>query len=75
MLATSPNYSVLEDFQGHSLNRLLSGLIEVRSFLRLAIAMASALADVHRREIVHLDIKPANTLVNGATGVVKIAGV
>ncbi|HEX8535920.1 MAG TPA: AAA family ATPase, partial [Cystobacter sp.] len=64
---------VLEDFQGHSLNQLLSGPIEIRSFLRLAIAMASALADVHRRELVHLDIKPANILVNDATGVVKIA--
>lgn len=64
---------VLEDFQGHSLNRLLSGPIEIRSFLRLAISMASALADVHRREIVHLDIKPANIIVNDATGVVKIA--
>ncbi|EPX60472.1 hypothetical protein D187_001959 [Cystobacter fuscus DSM 2262] len=64
---------VLEDFQGHSLNRLLSGPIELRSFLRLAISMASALADVHRREVVHLDIKPANVIVNDATGVVKIA--
>ncbi|WNG38027.1 AAA family ATPase [Archangium violaceum] len=64
---------VLEDFQGHSLNRLLSGPIEIRSFLRLASSMASALAEVHRREIVHLDIKPANIIVNDATGVVKIA--
>jgi predicted ATPase/signal transduction histidine kinase len=64
---------VLEDFQGHSLNRLLSGPIEIRSFLRLASSMASALAEVHRREIVHLDIKPANILVNDATGVVKLA--
>ena len=64
---------VLEDFQGHSLNRLLSGPLELRSFLRLAIAMASALAEVHRQEIVHLDIKPANILVNDATGVVKLA--
>ncbi len=64
---------VLEDFQGHSLNRLLSGPIEIRSFLRLAISMASALAEVHRRELVHLDIKPANILVNEAAGVVKLA--
>ncbi|WNG19648.1 AAA family ATPase [Cystobacter fuscus] len=64
---------VLEDFQGHSLNRLLSGPSELRAFLRLAISMASALAEVHRREIVHLDIKPANIIVNDATGVVKIA--
>ncbi|WNG23902.1 AAA family ATPase [Cystobacter fuscus] len=64
---------VLEDFQGHSLNRLLSGPSEIRSFLRLAISMASALAEVHRREIVHLDIKPANIIVNDAAGVVKIA--
>ncbi len=63
---------VLEDFQGRSLNQLLSGPLELRTFLRLAISMASALAEVHRHEIVHLDIKPANILVNEMTGEVKI---
>ncbi|QRO00736.1 AAA family ATPase [Archangium violaceum] len=63
---------VLEDFQGRSLDRMLSGPLEIRAFLRLAISMASALADVHRHEIVHLDIKPANIIVNDATGEVKV---
>ena len=38
------------------------------SVLRLAIAIAAALAQVHRRGLVHKDIKPYNILVNSATG-------
>ncbi|WP_257447504.1 trifunctional serine/threonine-protein kinase/ATP-binding protein/sensor histidine kinase [Archangium lipolyticum] len=63
---------VLEDFQGRALDRMISGPLEIRAFLRLAIAMASALADIHRHEIVHLDIKPANIIVNDAMGEVKV---
>lgn len=63
---------VLEDFQGRALDRMSSGPLEIRAFLRLAISMASALADVHRHEIVHLDVKPANIIVNDTTGEVKI---
>jgi serine/threonine protein kinase len=36
--------------------------------------MASALAEVHRHEIVHLDIKPANIIVNDATGELRPGG-
>ena len=48
--------------------------MEVLSFLRLAIAVAAALTQVHRRGLVHKDIKPAHILVNRATGEVKLTG-
>src|SRR5882672_551831 len=65
---------VLEDTSSEPLDRLLGAPLEVRSFLRLAIAVAAALTQVHRRGLVHKDIKPANILVNRTTGEVKLTG-
>src|SRR5882757_10297016 len=65
---------VLEDTGNEPLHRLLGTPMEVRSFLRLAIAVAAALSQVHRRDLVHKDIKPANILVNRTTGEIKLIG-
>jgi serine/threonine protein kinase len=48
--------------------------MEVGRFLRPAIGMASALGKLHQRGLVHKDIKPANILVNGAIGEVRLTG-
>src|SRR6202011_1091242 len=65
---------VLEDPRSEPLDRWLGVPMEVRSFLRLAIAVAAALTQVHRRGLVHKYIKPANILVNRTTGEVKLTG-
>ena len=54
--------------------RLLGRPWEIASFLRLAIGIATALAQVHQRGLIHKDIKPANVLVNSVTGQVWLMG-
>jgi hypothetical protein len=46
----------------------------LESFLPLAIGVASALAQVHQRGLIHKDIKPANILVNSVTGQAWLMG-
>src|SRR5215831_11915819 len=65
---------VLEDAGGEPLDGLLGVPMEVARFLRLATAIASALGKLHQRGLVHKDIKPANILLNEATGEVRLTG-
>src|SRR3954463_3233757 len=65
---------VLDDLGGEPLDRLLDGPMDVGRFLRLAIAVSSALGKLHQRGLVHKDIKPANILLNEATGEVRLTG-
>src|SRR6516164_2712402 len=65
---------VLEDPGGEPLDGLLGAPMEISNFLRLAIPITMALGKVHQRGLVHKDIKPANILVNGATGEVRLTG-
>ena len=48
--------------------------MEVGGFLRIAVGVAAALGKVHQRGLIHKDIKPANILVNTASGEVRLTG-
>ncbi|MGR3319470.1 MAG: AAA family ATPase [Candidatus Anammoxibacter sp.] len=64
---------IQEDFGGVSLNNFItpSG-IEVAEFLNIAIQIAKTLGEIHSKQIIHKDIKPANIIINRNTGKVKI---
>src|SRR5215831_10132119 len=63
---------VLEDAGSEPLERLLGEPMEVGRFLGLAVGAAGALRKLHRRGLVHKDVKPANILGNGTTGEVRL---
>jgi TolB-like protein/predicted Ser/Thr protein kinase len=62
-----PDYLVMEYIEG----RRLQGKYQPEEALRLAIQMAEALEEAHRKGIVHLDLKPANIMVT-AGGSIKL---
>ena len=60
---------VLDDPGGAPLDRLLDQPMDISHFLLIAISLAGKLRQMHERGLVHKDIKPANILVNAASGV------
>src|ERR1700726_1495561 len=65
---------VLEDPGGTPADRLLGRPLDVPHFLRIAIPLAGALRYVHERGLIHKDVKPANILVDSASGGVWLTG-
>ena len=69
---------VLEDPGGVPLDRILDRCqgqpMELPRFLRIAIGVTAALGQFHRRGLIHKDIKPANILVDGESGLAWLTG-
>jgi PAS domain S-box-containing protein len=65
---------VVEYTGGTPLDRLVDQPMDVGLFLRLAVEVSAALRRLHGRGLIHKDIKPANVLVNSATGQVWLTG-
>src|SRR5215469_14722255 len=65
---------VIEDPGGTPLDVLLGQPLELSRFLRLATSIAAALSRLHHRGHIHKDIKPANILVDAATGAARLTG-
>src|SRR5208283_1179951 len=65
---------LLDDPGGVPLESLLGAAMEVGRFLRLAIGISAALGQLHKRGLVHKDIKPANILVKAGGEEVRLTG-
>jgi serine/threonine protein kinase len=65
---------VLDNPGGEPLDRLLGRPLELVSSLRIAAGLATALAGLHARGLIHKDIKPANILVDPITNRVWLTG-
>ena len=65
---------MLEDPSGTPADRLLGRPLDVSHFLRIAIPLAGALRHVHEHGLIHRDIKPADILVDAASGGVWLTG-
>src|ERR1700682_1183071 len=65
---------VVEDPGGEPLDQLLSGPLETTIFLRIASRVTEAIRRVHERGLIHKDVKPANILVDLASGRAWLTG-
>jgi serine/threonine protein kinase len=65
---------ILEDPGGEPLTYLIHGPMELRLFLRIAADLAAALSQVHKRGLIHKDVKPTNIVVDLATCHVSLMG-
>jgi predicted ATPase/signal transduction histidine kinase/tRNA A-37 threonylcarbamoyl transferase component Bud32 len=64
---------ILEDVVGTSMKKIFaSEKLHLRELLRIAIALADTLAEMHGMGIIHKDIKPSNIIINYETGQVKL---
>ncbi len=55
---------LLEDVGGRALSEQLGQPFEAARFLSIAIPLTATLAEVHRRGVIHKDIKPSNILLS-----------
>ncbi|MEM5429660.1 trifunctional serine/threonine-protein kinase/ATP-binding protein/sensor histidine kinase [Cupriavidus oxalaticus] len=68
------SFLVLEDPGGEPLVSQLGAPMETGSVLRFAAGIAAVLGQLHRRGLVHKDLKPAHIFVNCTDGRVRLTG-
>ena len=65
---------LLEDPGAEPLAHLMGAAMELGLALRVAAGIAAALAQLHRRGIIHKDLKPSHVLVDAGTGRAWLTG-
>ena len=65
---------ILEDPGGVPLSLLIQGPMQMKQFLQVAVGLANALRELHKRHLIHKDLKPSNILVESASGHVRLTG-
>ena len=65
---------VLQDFRGLPLSTLLQDTLSPIAFCRIAISLCEALENIHEAGLLHLDLKPANIVVDIQTWEVRLTG-
>ncbi|WP_202225222.1 AAA family ATPase [Okeania sp. KiyG1] len=66
---------ILEDFGCQPLSQFLQiNQLSSKDFLRIAISLSSTLTEIHKRSIIHNNIKPDNIFINPQTKEVKLTG-
>lgn len=64
---------ILEDFGGKSFKNIISKKkLDMRTFLETAIKISGILGELHRLNIIHYNIKPANILINENDAIIKL---
>ncbi|WP_224361618.1 trifunctional serine/threonine-protein kinase/ATP-binding protein/sensor histidine kinase [Hyalangium versicolor] len=54
---------LLERVQGEALSEVVGRPLDVPRFLSVALSLASTLAEIHNRNVIHKDIKPSNIIL------------
>jgi PAS domain S-box-containing protein len=65
---------VLEPTTSRPLNQIIGQGLPIGTFLRLAIAVSNTVARLHRRGLVHKDIKASNILIDPESGDARLTG-
>jgi serine/threonine protein kinase len=65
---------LFEDPGGEPLASQVGTPLEVGMVLRVGAGLAAALRQLHGRGLIHKDLKPANVMIDGATGRVWLRG-
>ncbi|MCB1191291.1 MAG: AAA family ATPase [Leptospiraceae bacterium] len=64
---------VIEDIGGNSLKDYIeSGSIAIEDFLRISIEIAEILGFIHRKKVIHKDIKPSNIVLNANKKITRV---